>query len=91
VGSYPEGASPYGVMDMGGNVWEWVIDWFQEAYYKVSPELNPLGPASGTRRVIRGGSWFNPAEGIRAVARASQLPDNTFDTLGFRCVVVEIP
>jgi formylglycine-generating enzyme required for sulfatase activity len=87
VGNYLAGASPYGVLDMAGNVWEWTFDWFQEAYYKVSPELNPLGPASGTRRVIRGGSWFNPAEGLRTVARASYSPETTLESLGFRCVV----
>jgi formylglycine-generating enzyme required for sulfatase activity len=56
VGSYPNGASPYGILDMAGNVQEWCNDWYGEGYYAVSPEMNPQGPASGTMRVIRGGS-----------------------------------
>ena len=87
VGSYSAGASPYGVLDMAGNVWEWASDFFDPGYYQSSPSENPLGPGSGSRRVIRGGSWFNPASGIRTVARASQKPDMALDTIGFRCVV----
>jgi formylglycine-generating enzyme required for sulfatase activity len=87
VGSYPAGASPYGALDMAGNVWEWASDFFDPDYYRSSPSENPLGPGSGSRRVIRGGSWFNPASGIRTVARASEKPDMALDTIGFRCVV----
>ena len=57
VDSYPTGASPYGVMDMAGNVWEWVYDWWQVDYYRNSPSNNPAGPATGDNRVLRGGSW----------------------------------
>ena len=57
VGSYPSGASPYGVLDMGGNVWEWVADWYDAGYYSVAPDRNPTGPSSGTNHVLRGGSW----------------------------------
>jgi formylglycine-generating enzyme required for sulfatase activity/RNA polymerase subunit RPABC4/transcription elongation factor Spt4 len=89
VGSYPKGASPYGLLDMSGNVWEWVSDWFNEAYYKVSPDKNPRGPATGTLRVIRGGSYYNGTEGVRVVARAFRSPDNYALTIGFRCVVDE--
>jgi len=87
VGSYPAGVSPYGALDMAGNVWEWVFDYFVPEYYKVSPLENPLGPAFGTRRVIRGGSWYNPASGIRTVARASLTPDNALGTVVFRCAM----
>lgn len=87
VGSYPSGASPYNVMDMAGNVWEWVSDYFRPGYSLSSPMENPLGPATGDRRVIRGGSWFNPSDGVRAVARASLKPNTTLDSVGFRCVV----
>jgi formylglycine-generating enzyme required for sulfatase activity len=90
VGNFPDGVSPYGVLDMAGNVWEWVRDYFVPEYYNLSPMDNPLGPASGSRRAIRGGSWFNPLDGVRTVVRASLKPDSTLDTVGFRCVI-EIP
>ncbi|MEW6240859.1 MAG: SUMF1/EgtB/PvdO family nonheme iron enzyme [Chloroflexota bacterium] len=90
VGQFITGRSPYGVLDMAGNVWEWAQDFFNTGYYSKSPVDNPRGPANGDRRVIRGGAWHNPAEGVRVVARASLKPNNTLDTLGFRCVV-ELP
>jgi eukaryotic-like serine/threonine-protein kinase len=86
VGIFPNGASPYGALDMAGNVWEWVFDYFDQNYYSRSEYDNPRGPASGSRRVIRGGSWYNPASGIRTVARASRPPNEGLDNLGFRCV-----
>ncbi len=88
VGSYSAGASPYGALDMAGNVLEWVNDYFQSAYYQVSPLDNPRGPASGTRRVIRGGA-FNQEEvaGLRTVARASLKPGDTYTSVGFRCAM----
>jgi formylglycine-generating enzyme required for sulfatase activity len=55
VGSYPRGASPYGVLDMAGNAWEWVHDWYDTTYYASAPPRNPPGPASGQHRVLRGG------------------------------------
>ena len=85
VGSYPLGASPYGVLDMSGNVWEWVSDWFSTDYYANSPYQNPLGPEIGSRRTIRGGSWWNDIDGLRTPARASKNPDSKSNTIGFRC------
>jgi formylglycine-generating enzyme required for sulfatase activity len=87
VGSYPEGASPYGVLDMAGNVIEWVRDYFQATYYQVSKYDNPLGPASGSTRVYRGGSYHNPAEAIRTVMRGSRAEDFANVDIGFRCVL----
>jgi len=85
VGSYPPGASPYGVMDMAGNVWEWVSDWYAEDYYSTSPYVNPLGPESGTMRVMRGGSWYNLADIVRVNLRHKYYPDYHRFSVGFRC------
>ena len=86
VGSYPAGASYYGVLDMAGNVWEWVADWYDETYYAKSPDANPTGPLSGEYRVLRGGSWRNLASNVRVAIRSGNLPEFRLVTLGFRCV-----
>jgi formylglycine-generating enzyme required for sulfatase activity len=85
VGSYPAGASPYGVMDMSGNVWEWVSDWYDGGYYSVSPGTNPTGPATGTYRVLRGGSWGFCWD-LRAAFRTGGNPYHRNFYFGFRCV-----
>ncbi|MDW8328325.1 MAG: SUMF1/EgtB/PvdO family nonheme iron enzyme, partial [Anaerolineales bacterium] len=87
VASYPTGQSPYGALDMAGNVWEWVADWFDPGYYGSAPSINPAGPASGERKGMRGGSWFNGVDGVRTVVRSSRRPDDTLFALGFRCSV----
>ncbi len=69
VGSYPLGASPFGVMDMAGNVKEYVSDWFQADYYSISPYSNPTGPETGSARVIRGGSFEDSSLTIRTAYR----------------------
>lgn len=86
VGSYPLGVSPYGLLDMAGNVWEWTFDWFDATFYRISPDENPLGPVNGTRRVMRGGSWSNLFDGMRTMSRTSSPPNQSLDALGFRCV-----
>jgi eukaryotic-like serine/threonine-protein kinase len=87
VGTYPTGASPYGALDMAGNVWEWVADWYGETYYTRSPDRNPTGPVSGTERVLRGGSWDYEDEPsiVRISARLVSRPGYQYDYDGFRC------
>ena len=87
VGSYLDGASPYGVLDMAGNVIEWVRDYFQATYYQISPEIDPLGPASGSTRVYRGGAYHNQASAIRTVMRGSRAENHSNVDIGFRCVL----
>ncbi len=84
VGSYPEGASPYGVMDMAGNVWELVGDWFQNDYYSFSSPSNPQGPTSGSLKVARGASW-EESESLRVAYRGSVDPSYPDHRQGFRC------
>jgi eukaryotic-like serine/threonine-protein kinase len=85
VGQYPNGKSPYGALDMAGNVWEWVGDFYDAAYYANSPSSNPLGPDSGETRALRGGSWNNFVEGVRAANRFRFLPTVQDYFIGFRC------
>lgn len=87
VGSFPEGASVYGVLDMAGNVIEWVFDRFQPTYYSVSPDENPRGPASGATRVYRGGSYHNVDDAIRVVMRGSRAEGHANVDIGFRCAL----
>ena len=86
VGSFADGASPYGIMDMSGNVWEWVNDRYGENYYQSSPQKNPTGPDSGTDRVLRGGSWGSESRYLRAAYRFRDSPNNWYYYHGFRCV-----
>jgi formylglycine-generating enzyme required for sulfatase activity len=88
MGSYPAGATPYGVLDMAGNLWEWVADWFSEDYYAKSPAENPPGPDGGVHRVVRGGSWFTDRMGARVANRFETKPATHYSLLGFRCVLM---
>ena len=85
IGSYPGGASPYGAEDMAGNVWEWVSDWYGPEYYRTSPPADPRGPATGTHRVVRGGSWNDAGWDLRVASRLKFPPDFRTRTVGFRC------
>ncbi len=73
---------------MTGNVWEWCWDWFDASYYGSSPIDNPLGPAIGESRVMRGGSYLCHAtycNRYRVDARSANTPDSATTNLGFRC------
>jgi formylglycine-generating enzyme required for sulfatase activity len=89
VGSYPSGASSYGVLDMAGNVWEWVNDWYDENYYSVSPGSNPSGPETGSYKVLRGGSWDYGGYYLRVATRnIPYSPTVQSSTYGFRCAAL---
>lgn len=84
VGSYQAGASWCGGLDLAGNVWEWVQDWYGE--YPSSAQVNPTGPSYFTAyRVIRGGSWVNTRIYVRSALRLYESPDGRDNTAGFRC------
>jgi sulfatase modifying factor 1 len=77
-------ANELGFFDLSGNVWEWCGDWYDVDYYKGSPALNPQGPATGTSRVVRGGSWHSGAAACRPVHRFFLLPADRAANVGFR-------
>jgi formylglycine-generating enzyme required for sulfatase activity len=92
VGTYPGGASWCGALDMAGNVWEWVNDWWSEDYYAHSPADSPQGPDSGTLRVARGGSWFDESWRMSPSCRKALTPSSyRMHWVGFRCVVSAQP
>jgi sulfatase modifying factor 1 len=74
----------FGLYDVCENVHEWCSDWYQAAYYAVSPERNPAGPDHGTRRASRGGSWRHHIKASRCAARSSIPPDFHYADYGFR-------
>jgi len=87
VGSYPEGASPFGALDMAGNVEEWVADRYDPEYYAQSPEQNPSGPEEGVFRAVRGGSYYSNSLDVRTFAREKALDTASFDSVGFRVLL----
>jgi len=93
VEKYPDGKSIYGALDMAGNVWEWVNDWYDEAYYQSSDSVNPLGPGPETSRyrVLRGGSWTDGSKVFRSSNRFKNYPDTSNYDIGFRCALSETP
>jgi formylglycine-generating enzyme len=85
VGSFPLGRSPFGVEDLAGNVWEWVEDAFDEAFYARSPASDPVNRALATQKVIRGGGWGNDPRGLRSTLRHANPPDIGLSMVGIRC------
>jgi formylglycine-generating enzyme required for sulfatase activity len=85
VNRYPLGASPYGVLNMAGNVREWVGDWFDRSYYSVSPRENPQGPPGGKTKSLRGGSYDDSYSQIRTFNRFEHAPSSPGINRGFRC------
>ena len=89
VGSYPAGASPYGALDMAGNVVEWVNDYYSDTYYPSSPPNNPNGPTEAasfkSMRVQRGGTWLDADSFLRTSQRMGGSWDQSYDVLGVRC------
>jgi len=84
VGDYPNGASVFGILDMAGNVYEWVADWYGP-YSRIS-QSNPAGPASGMEHIIRGGSWGDDPAHIRSAVRSHvNTPDYWMNFIGLRC------
>lgn len=85
VGSYSQNVSPYGAMDMAGNVWEWTLDWYADSYNPGDTD-NPTGPTAGQFRTIRGGCWYYEATFIRSAHRSKHNPLYRYYNVGFRCV-----
>jgi formylglycine-generating enzyme required for sulfatase activity len=89
VGQLPEGASWCGALDMAGNAWEWVGDWYGE--YSAEEQTNPTGPASSGLRVARGGGWHSSPGELRATYRLENGPWSCVGCIGFRCVYDDAP
>ncbi|MCP5004762.1 MAG: formylglycine-generating enzyme family protein [Planctomycetes bacterium] len=80
-------ANSFGIHDMSGNVWEWVLDWYSPDYYKNSQTQNPQGPSTGKRRVLKGGSWMSSPKNLRATNRYMNSPDICTNFMGFRVAI----
>ena len=86
VTAFEKGKSVFGVMNMAGNVAEWVSDYFDPILYRREPTaIDPQGPKSGREKVVRGGHWSNESHLVRVSARVARLPTDVDDSVGFRC------
>jgi eukaryotic-like serine/threonine-protein kinase len=84
--SYWAGMSPYGLLNMAGNVQQWVADWYSPDYYAQSPHDNPTGPATGDLRVLRGGGFWDTSKEVTTFFRFRHEPDSAGAHRGIRCV-----
>jgi len=84
-----DGPNGFGLFDISGGVHEWCADFFGSDYYMISPEKNPGGPATGDRRVARGGAWRHAVRYARCAARSSLPPEKRFSDFGFRCAATD--
>ncbi len=87
--TYPQGQSYYHGLDLEGNAYEWVADWYNALYYKSSPNQDPLGPDTGQMRSVRSASYRSNADQVPASTRRFELPNAHSRELGFRCVVLD--
>lgn len=86
VGSYPP--NKFGIYDMGGNVWEWVTDWYSPQYYFMEPLYNPRGPSRGVMKVRRGGAWSDSVKAMKTAYRDWSYPfSRSYSDIGFRCAI----
>lgn len=82
---YPLGASPYGALNMSGNVREWVADWYDPQYYTTTPYMNPKGAESGDERSMRSGSYNEDGREVAVTSRYRHEPQSAGLSRGFRC------
>ncbi len=87
VNMFTKGASPYGVLDMAGNVWEWTNDWYTGLLGSEKTAKNPTGPNIGRNKVVRGGSWVDMPRFMITTVRSSSKPNTKNALTGFRCVL----
>jgi len=86
VGSFSDGATPAGLLDMAGNAAEWTADWYDATYYQSGDVQDPKGPSASTgQRSVRGGSFLDPSHNLRTTARRGVAPNQASNDVGFRC------